>query len=75
MVLAAEPVCICGVDVAAPQQVRRSKQEPLESFFSSFERQFTSDEASMMYPRSVAPPNSAAQAQSPEVLVDRQSQR
>jgi 4'-phosphopantetheinyl transferase len=44
VVLAAEPVCICGVDVAAPQQVRRSKQEPLESFFASFDRQFTPDE-------------------------------
>jgi hypothetical protein len=41
VVLAAEPVCICGVDVAAPQQVRRSQQEPLEAFFAHFERQFT----------------------------------
>ena len=45
MVLAAEPVCICGVDVAAPQQVRRSQQEPLEAFFAHFERQFTPAEA------------------------------
>lgn len=41
VVLAAEPVCISGVDVAAPQQVRRSQQEPLEAFFAHFERQFT----------------------------------
>ena len=47
MVLAAEPVCICGVDVAAPQQVRRSQQEPLEVFFAHYERQFTPAEVGL----------------------------
>lgn len=41
MVLASEPICICGIDVAAPQQIRRSQQEPLESFFAHFQQQFT----------------------------------
>lgn len=41
VVLASEPICICGIDVAAPQQIRRSQQEPLESFFAHFQQQFT----------------------------------
>jgi hypothetical protein len=44
VVLASEPVCICGCDVAAPQQVRRAAAQPLADFFRSFDRQFTSAE-------------------------------
>ena len=44
MVLASEPVCICGCDVAAPQQVRRAAAQPLADFFRSFDQQFTAAE-------------------------------
>ncbi len=44
VVLASEPLCLCGVDVAAPQQVRRQQQEPLQAFFKTFGRQFTPGE-------------------------------
>ena len=44
MVLASEPVCICGVDVAAPQQLRmRNSQQKMSmaELRSIFSRQFT----------------------------------
>ena len=44
VVLASEPVCICGVDVAAPQQLRaRNSQHKLSmaELRSTFSRQFT----------------------------------
>ena len=44
MVLASEPVCICGVDVAAPQQLRaRNSQHKMSmaELRSIFSRQFT----------------------------------
>ena len=43
IVLASEPVCIVGVDVAAPGQIRRRKdgQFSLEETFHSFRDQFT----------------------------------
>ncbi len=44
MVLASEPLCICGCDVAAPNQIRRARQEPLAEFFKSFKSQFTAAE-------------------------------
>ncbi len=48
VVLAAEPVCICGCDVAAPRTARPRRPgqppEPLEAFFRSFEQQFTARE-------------------------------
>ncbi|KAI3430442.1 hypothetical protein D9Q98_005037 [Chlorella vulgaris] len=44
VILASEPVAICGCDVAAPQQVRRSRGEPLADFFRSFQRQLTASE-------------------------------
>lgn len=48
VILAAEPVCICGCDVAAPRTARPRRPgqppEPLEAFFRSFEQQFTARE-------------------------------
>ena len=44
MALASEPVCICGVDVAAPRQLRRAKGESAEIFFAHFKPQFTPPE-------------------------------
>ena len=44
VVLASEPVCICGVDVAAPQQLRvRNSQQKMSmaELRSIFSRQFT----------------------------------
>ena len=44
VVLASEPVCICGVDVAAPQQLRaRNSQHKMSmaELRSIFSRQFT----------------------------------
>ncbi|EFN51313.1 hypothetical protein CHLNCDRAFT_55270 [Chlorella variabilis] len=49
VILAAEPVCVCGCDVAAPLTVRRAggaagKEQPLAEFFRSFEKQLTAAE-------------------------------
>jgi 4'-phosphopantetheinyl transferase len=44
VVLASEPLCICGCDVAAPQQVRRGKDQNLADIFKSFEKQFSPKE-------------------------------
>lgn len=48
VVLASEPVCICGCDVAAPRSARPRRPgqppEPLQDFFRSFEQQFTARE-------------------------------
>ena len=49
VVLASEPVCICGVDVAAPQQLRvRNSQQKMSmaELRSIFSRQFTEYEVS-----------------------------
>lgn len=44
VIIATEPLCVCGCDVAAPNQVRRARQEPLSEFFKSFTKQFTAAE-------------------------------
>lgn len=44
VVLASEPLCICGCDVAAPQQLRRSKNQVFQEMLKSFEKQFTRNE-------------------------------
>ena len=52
MVLASEPVCICGVDVAAPQQLRvRNSQQKMSmaELRSIFSRQFTEYEVSQSF--------------------------
>mmetsp|Transcript_47803 Transcript_47803/g.120659 ORF Transcript_47803/g.120659 Transcript_47803/m.120659 type:complete len:296 (+) Transcript_47803:194-1081(+) len=42
VVLASEPLCICGIDVAAPEQVRlRGKEQGLEELQRIFRSQFT----------------------------------
>ncbi|PSC73182.1 L-aminoadipate-semialdehyde dehydrogenase-phosphopantetheinyl transferase-like [Micractinium conductrix] len=51
VILAAEPVAVCGCDVAAPRAARRAaggRAESLEDFFASFERQFTAAEWDMI---------------------------
>lgn len=42
--LAAEPLCICGIDVAAPPQARATKMQNAEDLFCAFEKQFTAKE-------------------------------
>ena len=44
MVLASEGNCLCGVDVAAPQHLRRGRQQPLLEDLQSFRKQFTAHE-------------------------------
>ena len=46
VVLASEPLCVCGVDVAAPAQLRRKGAEPhpMCQFVTNFSRQLTSHE-------------------------------
>ena len=45
MVLAAEPFCVCGVDVAAPGQLRRAgAPAPMQQYVRLFKHQFTLDE-------------------------------
>jgi hypothetical protein len=61
VVLASEPAAVCGCDVAAPQQVRRSRQQPLEQFFSSFSAQFTAQEWVSI--RAAGPDDAAKEAQ------------
>ena len=53
VVLASEPVCICGVDVAAPQQLRaRNSQHKMSmaELRSIFSRQFTDYEVRKVRP-------------------------
>merc|ERR1719272_1363665 len=45
VVLAAEPLLLCGVDVAAPDQSRsRGKPKPLDEFFATMHNYFTPKE-------------------------------
>ena len=44
MVLAAESLCICGIDVAAPMQSRSATLETLADVQRAFGRQLTSNE-------------------------------
>jgi len=41
VVIASEPVLICGVDCAAPQQLRRGKVHTMESIHQTFGKMFT----------------------------------
>lgn len=41
VVLASEPVCLCGVDVSAPNQIRREPGIPLQAVMSAFQDQMT----------------------------------
>lgn len=49
VVLAAEPLCICGVDVAAPMQLRPQANRGLDSLFNSFRKQLTDNEVSVNF--------------------------
>lgn len=51
MVLASEGHCLCGVDVAAPQQLRRGPQQPVLDYLQSFRKQFTAHEVRGRQPR------------------------
>ena len=61
MVLASEPVCIVGVDVAAPQQIRAARPaaggvkraSSMEDLQQTFHRQFTAHE--VCSPHGVSP--------------------
>eukprot|EP00803_Ostreobium_quekettii_P007338 evm.model.scf_419EXC.4 EVM.evm.TU.scf_419EXC.4 scf_419EXC:37246-39366(+) len=44
VVLASEPVCLCGVDVAAPRQLQTSCATPIKEHLNSFRNQLTSFE-------------------------------
>ena len=44
VVLAAEPVCICGIDVAAPPEARSAKIQSPAGLFRAFDKQFTAEE-------------------------------
>lgn len=44
VVLALEPLCICGIDVAAPSQARATKQHSMDDLSSIFQKQLTSQE-------------------------------
>ncbi|GAB4820177.1 hypothetical protein N2152v2_007223 [Parachlorella kessleri] len=61
VVLASEGLCVCGCDVAAPNQVRRRQQEPLASFFKCFVDQFTAAEWASI--NALSPDEDAMQAQ------------
>ena len=65
MVLASEPVCICGVDVAAPQQLRaRNSQHKMSmaELRSIFSRQFTEYEVDTPHHACYAPVRSLKEA-------------
>ncbi len=66
MILAAEPVCVCGCDVAAPLVVRcaggaTGKEQPLADFFRSFEKQLTAAEWASV--RAAGPDDAAQEEQ------------
>ncbi|DBA75445.1 TPA: hypothetical protein ACH3X1_010702 [Trebouxia sp. C0004] len=44
VVLAAEPICICGIDVAAPSEARSAKTQTPADLFRAFDKQFTAEE-------------------------------
>ena len=44
VVLTAEPLCICGIDVAAPQKKRNGKPQPAADLLKAFQQQFTGKE-------------------------------
>ena len=44
VVLAAEPVCICGIDVAAPSEARSAKTQTPAELFRALDKQFTAEE-------------------------------
>ncbi len=44
VVLAAEPMCICGIDVAAPPEARSAKTQTPAELFRAFDKQFTTEE-------------------------------
>ena len=44
VVLAAEPMCICGIDVAAPPEARSAKTQTPAELFCAFNKQFTAEE-------------------------------
>lgn len=44
IVLAAEPLCICGIDVSAPPQARKTVSHSISSIRHTFQKQFTSAE-------------------------------
>lgn len=50
VVLASEGHCLCGVDVAAPQQLRRGPQQPVLDYLKSFRKQFTAHEVRGAHP-------------------------
>ena len=50
VVLAAEPFCVCGVDVAAPGQLRRAgASAPMKQHIQLFKHQFTLDETQRIF--------------------------
>eukprot|EP01026_Neomeris_dumetosa_P052463 TRINITY_DN463_c1_g1_i4.p2 TRINITY_DN463_c1_g1~~TRINITY_DN463_c1_g1_i4.p2 ORF type:complete len:305 (-),score=28.08 TRINITY_DN463_c1_g1_i4:219-1133(-) len=54
VVLVAEPVFICGVDISAPQSLRRKNPPPFDQTLKLFERCFSSQEfarINSLYPR------------------------
>jgi hypothetical protein len=44
VVLASEPLCICGVDVAAPNQLLRGRQISLEAAMQPFRKELSEHE-------------------------------
>ena len=44
VVLAAEPLCICGIDVAAPPKARQSRIQDINDIKKNFTKQLTSAE-------------------------------
>lgn len=46
--LASEPLCVCGIDVAAPQQLRRPKDMPLRAAIQGFKGMFAAPEWHMI---------------------------
>mmetsp|Transcript_22055 Transcript_22055/g.61211 ORF Transcript_22055/g.61211 Transcript_22055/m.61211 type:complete len:319 (-) Transcript_22055:257-1213(-) len=50
VVLASEPLCICGVDVAAPSQLRRrGKEQTIHEIHSIFRSSFTDNEWKLIF--------------------------
>jgi len=41
VVLASEPLCLCGIDCAAPQQLRRGKPQTIQDIHKTFKDNFT----------------------------------
>jgi hypothetical protein len=53
--LASEPVCICGIDVAAPNQIRRCEGKPFLQSLADLRNELSPEEVRRQGPFNIIP--------------------